>query len=149
MSAKAKIKPKIREAALSKTKTATKVNVNVEVNGFLLIYSKSGRGFWVNGDTYSMRSDFKRMGGEWNPYREGWYYRISKNDELIDFLESSKKATKDLTIAIVKDSEVFQVVGNTYPYRRKMRDLGGSWNKDTKTWVFPNRCISEVQAFIQ
>ena len=50
------------------------------------------------------------------------------------------------------NDKCFIVVGNTKPYKEKIRELGGSWNAKLKNnkmgWVFPEMKRKEVQKWL-
>ena len=42
-------------------------------------------------------------------------------------------------------SSLFITLGNTYPYRDRLKELGGSWHKVAKGWVYPKRIEGELK----
>jgi len=40
------------------------------------------------------------------------------------------------------------LIGNTYPLYKKLKELGGHWDKDAKGWQMPEAVFAEAQALL-
>jgi hypothetical protein len=47
----------------------------------------------------------------------------------------------------IEDLDDYRIIvgGNTYPYRDRLKELGGSWHKVAKGWVYPKRLEGELR----
>ncbi len=41
-----------------------------------------------------------------------------------------------------------RVIGNTYPVKDAIRELGGKWNADEKCWMVPSDKLQQAQALV-
>lgn len=52
-----------------------------------MLKTKSGKGLWVSGKTYSYKDQFKALGGSWNKSKQSWVFSLTKQQELLDLLK--------------------------------------------------------------
>jgi hypothetical protein len=59
-----------------------------------IIITKSGRGFWVNGNTKQMKDNMKNMGGSWNSTRKMWIFKLKDLDMVMNYFNINKDNIK-------------------------------------------------------
>lgn len=105
----------------------------------------SADSFVVKGvDTIKFKDTFKEFGGKWNSATGGWIFNINLQNKLQKFLDliNSDVEKVELTFPKIQNytEKSFILLGDTKPYKDKIKELGGSWNsklKDgNKAWVF-------------
>lgn len=99
--------------------------------------------FVVKGnDTIKFKDTLKEFGGKWNG--AGWMFNSTLRNKINKFLElinqiNSENLSSAPTIQNYTDKS-FILIGETKPYKDKIKELGGVWNaklKDgNKAWVF-------------
>jgi hypothetical protein len=102
--------------------------------------------FVVKGnDTIKFKDTLKEFGGKWNG--AGWMFNSTLRNKINKFLElinqinqiNSENLNSAPTIQNYTDKS-FILIGETKPYKDKIKELGGVWNaklKDgNKAWVF-------------
>jgi hypothetical protein len=54
---------------------------------------------------------------------------------------------KDEALLFIEDLDDYRIIvaGNTYPYRDRLKELGGSWHKKAQGWVYPKRIEGELR----
>jgi hypothetical protein len=103
----------------------------------------SEESFVVKGnDTIKFKDTLKEFGGKWNG--SGWMFNSSLRNTINKFLElinqiNSEKLISTPVIQNYTDKS-FILIGETKPYKDKIKEMGGVWNsklKDgNKAWVF-------------
>ena len=105
-------------------------------------FTPGKKGVWFGGpNTYLARKIFKEHEGEWNKVKGKWYVRYDEIDQVVDKLKEL-----DFKIHLVKKNKGFYLKGYTYPSRKKIKELGGNWQKDKNGWFFPAILMGEVIA---
>jgi hypothetical protein len=54
-----------------------------------LTRTESGKGFWVSGQTYPHRTQFKALGGSWNKFKQAWIFNNSDQEAVLAYLPGS------------------------------------------------------------
>jgi len=105
----------------------------------------SADSFVVKGvDTIKFKDTFKEFGGKWNSATGGWIFNINLQNKLQKFLDLINSGVEKVELTFPKiqnyTEKSFILLGDTKPYKDKIKELGGSWNsklKDgNKAWVF-------------
>lgn len=110
------------------------------VNGFTV--TEGARGVWVSGMyTRELRSSFKAAGGVWNKVKMAWYIKNDQQEVVMAQLKAFEPGLK-----ITEKGSTILVTGNTYPRRKQLRELGGTWQSKHQGWSFPAVMLEEVQA---
>jgi hypothetical protein len=115
-------------------------------------------------DTIKFKDTFKEFGGSWCTSLKcgpGWLFLYSDKlfSKLQKFLEIIEVETKkDLSLDASQPyiesytDKSFIIIGNTRPYKDKIKELGGTWNaklrEGKKAWVFPETKRKDVQEWI-
>lgn len=100
---------------------------------------KTGRRYYLRGNTYPIRKDLGNNGFHWDRDERAWW--------------TSKKAlaerytAQDIQARINERPSVF-VEGNTYPIREELKKMGGVWNKERKAWCVPTSRAEEARALV-
>ena len=105
--------------------------------------------FVVKGnDTIKFKDTLKEFGGKWNG--AGWMFNSTLRNKINKFLdlineintENVSSSPKEKTLPTIQSytDKSFILIGETKPYKDKIKELGGVWNaklKDgNKAWVF-------------
>jgi hypothetical protein len=114
-------------------------------------------------DTIKFKDTFKEFGGKWNSVIGGWVFSLKLKNKLDKFLElinsdtEKSEVTTDFNLETIPTiqkytDKSFILIGNTKPYKDKIKELGGSWNsklKDgNKAWVFSLTKQKEVESWL-
>ncbi len=124
--------------------------------------STSPLGFFdVVGQTFKYRGVFRSLGGRWIPGNKAWRFRDSEFTKVENFVSGIGKVSsggvegggkgggsgvKITTMGAPKGR--FFVVGKTYKYKQKFKDLGGKWDFINKAWSFNNEVVLDVEDII-
>lgn len=121
----------------------------------------SDNSFLIKGaDTIKFKDTLKEFGGKWNSESTGWIFNIKLQNKLSNFLElinsESESEKIEVTSTILKiqnyTEKSFILLGDTKPYKDKIKELGGSWNsklKDgNKAWVFSLTKRKDVETWL-
>jgi len=117
-------------------------------------------------DTIKFKDTFKEFGGSWSTHLkcgEGWLFLYSekllyKLQKFLEIIEIEIETKKDLSLDAIQPSiesytdKSFIIIGNTRPYKDKIKELGGTWNaklrEGKKAWVFPETKRKDIQEWI-
>ena len=104
----------------------------------------------VSGDTFEFKDQFKDLDGNWNPKLKAWMIPLSsKLKTPTDLISYISKPTYNIKLTTLETpTEYFDVVGDTYEYRNKLRELGGVWINNKKLWRFKDSVIMSVMDFV-
>jgi hypothetical protein len=63
------------------------------------------------------------------------------------FEDEDEDETKGEAPLFIEDLDGYRIIvtGNTYPYRDRLKELGGSWHKVARGWVYPKRIEGEIR----
>lgn len=62
--------------------------------------------------------------------------------------EQEQTASAGVKIIENYSPKSFQVIGDTYPIRKELSDIGGAWNKFKQCWFFSNKKLDAVKALL-
>jgi hypothetical protein len=116
-----------------------------EIGSFILV--EDGLTLVVSGDTYSHRTAIKSMGGKWNKDKKGWQFSMSDYATVeawaILFTEESLKFP-------LEDTEGgFFIGGDTFKVKDTLKTMGAKWDKEKKSWKFPESSREKVEHWIE
>ena len=73
-------------------------------------------------------------------------------DEFDDIKKAmyEQEQTESAGVKIIENysPKSFQVIGDTYPIRKELSDIGGAWNKFKQCWFFSNKKLDAVKALL-
>lgn len=100
----------------------------------------------VSGDTFQFKNQFKDLGGNWNSKLKSWEIPISSTlKSPTDLIKYISKSTYNIKLTTKwSPNGYFDVIGDTYLSRNKLKDLGGNWINDKKSWRFSDSAIMKV-----
>ena len=56
-----------------------------------IIKTKSGKGLWVCGQTFTYKDQLKEMGGSWNKYKQAWVFTLAQQQQLLDLFKLTEQ----------------------------------------------------------
>lgn len=112
-------------------------------------------------DTIKFKDTLKEFGGKWNSVTGGWIFNIKFQNKLIKFLDLVNSETDKIEVLSKEEiipkiqnytEKSFILLGDTKPYKDKIKELGGLWNsklKDgNKAWVFSLTKRKDVESWL-
>ena len=102
----------------------------------------------VTGDTTQFKSGIKNLGGIWLPDLKGWmvekkFQPAIQNLKASSFPVEEEELIKGLSYKQIATSLV--IVGNSYNYKEKLKEMGAKWDMDIKSWKFTATKKAELE----
>src|SRR5690606_13952379 len=109
---------------------------------------KQGRRYYLVGNTYPVKDALKNAGAHWDRDRGAWWTSKADVAERFAAQATAKAEARTAAVASTAGESRVAIGGNTYPVRDQLRDLGGSWDAGSKSWMVPASKADAARALV-
>ena len=100
----------------------------------------------VSGNTILYKDQFKALGGKWSPTGRSWLFIDIPIKKIVGIIKRPEPKIKLTTVGVPEG--FVDVIGDTFKHRNELKNLGGLWVQQSKTWRFRSNRVMDLMDFI-